>query len=106
MSVSNNVVSGVKQIKEKVVGKSAKKAKLVSDESDNEDPCKYEELQGSNQSKSPQKGFNPEQLRRSRMRPRGSGLQLAGPVLVDKNGNLISLLLAYSFFNFSNRIRS
>ena len=82
--VSNNVVSGVKQIKEKVVGKSAKKAKLVSDESDSDGPCPFHELPGSNQSKSPQKGFNPEQEETKRIWTPN------GPVIVDKDGNRIA----------------
>ena len=43
----NGVASGVKNIKEKVVGKSAKKAQLVT-EDDEEDPCQYQQLDEDN----------------------------------------------------------
>ena len=43
----NGVASGVKNIKEKVVGKSAKKAQLVTDD-DEEDPCQYQQLDEDN----------------------------------------------------------
>ena len=43
------VASGVKNIKEKVVGPSAKKAHLVEDE--DEDPCHYESLDAENPDK-------------------------------------------------------
>ena len=55
----NGVASGVKNIKEKVVGKSAKKAQLVTDD-DEEDPCHYQQLDADNVDKSTGKGQQPE----------------------------------------------
>lgn len=46
------VASGVKNIKEKVVGPSAKKAKLVEGDDEDEDPCHYESLDAENPDKS------------------------------------------------------
>lgn len=49
----NGVASGVKNIKETVVGKSAKRAQLVSSGDDeDEDPCHYESLDAENMEKS------------------------------------------------------
>lgn len=44
----NGVASGVKNIKEKVVGKSAKKAQLVTEDDEEEDPCQYQQLDEDN----------------------------------------------------------
>ena len=44
----NGVASGVKNIKETVVGKSAKKAQLVEGDEEDEDPCHYESLDAEN----------------------------------------------------------
>ena len=74
----------MKVIKDKVVGKPAKKATLVADDDEiDSDPCKYEALDGGNKSKSPKKGFKDEEKKTTRI------WTPAGPVLVDEAGNRI-----------------
>lgn len=82
--VSSGVANGAKAIKEKVVGKSAKKATLVEDDDDgDEDPCQYSELNESNPDKKVSEAVRTDMEHTRIWTPNG-------PILVDKHGNKIA----------------
>lgn len=82
--VSAGVASSAKVLKEKVVGKSAKKATLVEDDDDDaeEDPCQYAELDDTNTDKNVSEAVRADMETTRIWTPNG-------PILVDKHGNKV-----------------
>ena len=78
----NGVGSGLKNIKEKVVGKSAKKAHLVEEEEE-EDPCHYESLQAENPNQTAGSKYSEQKQTKTVWTPQG-------PVEVDEHGMRIA----------------
>ena len=82
--VSSGVASSAKALKEKVVGKSAKRATLVEDDDDDhEDPCHYAELDANNKDKNVSEAVRADMKTTRIWTP-------SGPILIDEHGNKIS----------------